>query len=232
LIYTPEGEALLKAEIAKGQVISVAATAEDTTLLDNSVHLIVAGQAFHWFDPPRAKVEFQRILKDKTESGLASRVILIWNDFHSDLDEGGIPVMFEYEQLLHKYGIEYGKFSHRRFTRKKTSSLSSSSTSQKQEKPEREEKQEEEKKDSIEKSTSEGVFDLFFSEYKYTFFTNGQILDEQGLIGRCLSSSYSPTPQHPNYLPLIEGLKKLFEKYQKNGHIEFIYRTLVFYGDV
>src|SRR5947209_19315196 len=33
---------------------SVAGTAEATTLPDASVDLVVAGQAFHWFDPPRA----------------------------------------------------------------------------------------------------------------------------------------------------------------------------------
>src|SRR5262245_31352083 len=33
---------------------SVAGSAEDTTLLDSSVDLITAGQAFHWFDPSRA----------------------------------------------------------------------------------------------------------------------------------------------------------------------------------
>src|SRR5580765_7216511 len=38
--------------------ISVSATAESTTLEDNSIDLIVAGQAFHWFERAAAKVEF------------------------------------------------------------------------------------------------------------------------------------------------------------------------------
>lgn len=41
----------------------VAASAEDTTLPDKSVDLITVAQAIHWFDPSRARVEFDRILK-------------------------------------------------------------------------------------------------------------------------------------------------------------------------
>jgi SAM-dependent methyltransferase len=37
--------------------------AEDTRLPDNSVDLIVSGQALHWFDPLPARREFLRILK-------------------------------------------------------------------------------------------------------------------------------------------------------------------------
>src|SRR5262245_10828564 len=38
------------------------ASAESTTLPDSSVDLIVAAQAFHWFDHAAAKTEFLRIL--------------------------------------------------------------------------------------------------------------------------------------------------------------------------
>jgi hypothetical protein len=43
--------------------ISVAGTAEDTTLDDSSVDFVVAGQAFHWFDLERSRTEFARILR-------------------------------------------------------------------------------------------------------------------------------------------------------------------------
>jgi ubiquinone/menaquinone biosynthesis C-methylase UbiE len=43
--------------------ISTAATAEATTLPDSGIDLIVAGQAFHWFDAMKAKLEFSRIAK-------------------------------------------------------------------------------------------------------------------------------------------------------------------------
>lgn len=49
------------------------ATAENTTLEDNSIDIIVVGQAFHWFNLELFKKECQRILKD---DGV---VILVWN---------------------------------------------------------------------------------------------------------------------------------------------------------
>ena len=39
------------------------ATAEATSLPDASVDMVVAGQAFHWFDPEAAYLEFKRILR-------------------------------------------------------------------------------------------------------------------------------------------------------------------------
>lgn len=49
-------------------------TAEDTGIDRNSVDLVVAGQAFHWFSPAESAGEFLRILKP---GGMAA---LIWND--------------------------------------------------------------------------------------------------------------------------------------------------------
>ncbi|MFD0893451.1 class I SAM-dependent methyltransferase [Luteolibacter ambystomatis] len=53
---------------------SVSGTAENTSLLDASVDLITAAQAFHWFQIEEARREFLRILKP------AGLVALIWND--------------------------------------------------------------------------------------------------------------------------------------------------------
>jgi ubiquinone/menaquinone biosynthesis C-methylase UbiE len=53
---------------------SISATAEATGLADASVSLVAVGQAFHWFDRAKAKIEFARILKP---GGL---VALIWNE--------------------------------------------------------------------------------------------------------------------------------------------------------
>lgn len=52
---------------------SVAATAEATTLLDDSVDFVTAGQAFHWFDLQLARREFDRILRP------GGWVVLVWN---------------------------------------------------------------------------------------------------------------------------------------------------------
>src|SRR5688500_17757753 len=43
--------------------VSVAGSAEDTTLPTNSLDLVVAAQAFHWFDLHAAGREFRRILR-------------------------------------------------------------------------------------------------------------------------------------------------------------------------
>ena len=53
---------------------SLAARAEATTLPDGAIDLIVAGQAFHWFDVPETRREWLRILKP---NHLAA---LIWNE--------------------------------------------------------------------------------------------------------------------------------------------------------
>lgn len=53
---------------------SVSGTAEATTLPDQSVDLITAAQAFHWFRIEDARREFLRVLKPQ------GQVALIWND--------------------------------------------------------------------------------------------------------------------------------------------------------
>ncbi len=52
---------------------SIKATAENTTLLDNSVDIITVAQAFHWFDVLSFKKECHRILKPN------GKIFLIWN---------------------------------------------------------------------------------------------------------------------------------------------------------
>lgn len=52
---------------------SIAATAEETTLPDQSVDFVTAGQAFHWFDLEAARREFGRILAP------GGWVVIVWN---------------------------------------------------------------------------------------------------------------------------------------------------------
>ena len=88
------GDRLLK-DFAKFS--SLDGTAETTTLADGSVDFVTAGQAAHWFDRGRAKVEFGRILRPY------GWVALIWNDRSTD----ATPLLVEYEQLLVTYGTDY-----------------------------------------------------------------------------------------------------------------------------
>lgn len=82
---------------------SVEGTAEQTGLTAKSVDFITAGQAFHWFDPEKCKVEFHRIL------GEAGWLVLIWN--HRLLE--ATPFLKAYEKLLNIHGTDYDKVQHR-----------------------------------------------------------------------------------------------------------------------
>lgn len=59
---------------------SVDATAEETGLPDGAIHLITAGQAFHWFDAVKTRAEFGRILVP------GGRVVLVWNERRTEGD--------------------------------------------------------------------------------------------------------------------------------------------------
>ena len=77
--------------------------AEATGLEPGTIDLIVAGQAFHWFDVPRARTEFRRILKPE---GFA---VLVWNIRRVD----GTPFLREYEAFLRQWGTDYNEVSSR-----------------------------------------------------------------------------------------------------------------------
>jgi SAM-dependent methyltransferase len=85
---------------------SVTGTAEATTLPDASVHIVATGQAFHWFDPQRAKGEFQRILRPP------GWVTLLWNERLSDFNAR----LAGYERLLQEFATDYSAADHRRVT--------------------------------------------------------------------------------------------------------------------
>jgi ubiquinone/menaquinone biosynthesis C-methylase UbiE len=81
---------------------SINGTAEETTLPIESIDIITAGQAFHWFDIPKAKNEFKRILKH------GGFVVLIWNE--KQLDSS--PFMNAYEEMLLEFGTDYSEVKH------------------------------------------------------------------------------------------------------------------------
>lgn len=98
------GEQQLRASVSNsGTYRSVAGTAEATTLPDGAADLIVAGQAFHWFDVPDAAIEARRVVR---RGGWAA---LIWNDRQST----GSAFLAGYEALLRTHGIDYAKVLHR-----------------------------------------------------------------------------------------------------------------------
>ncbi len=60
-------------------------------------------------------------------------------------------------------------------------------------------------------------------------FANQQILDFEGLQGRLLSSSYMPAEGDADFEPLIEDLRALFAKHERESKIAILYDTNVFY---
>ncbi len=82
--------------------ISVNATAENTSLKDKSIDLIIVAQAFHWFDKFLAKKEFERIIRSN------GHLVLMWNDrnLESHLQQA-------YEQMLRDFVPEYEEVNYR-----------------------------------------------------------------------------------------------------------------------
>jgi SAM-dependent methyltransferase len=77
--------------------VSVAGTAEASTLEAHSVALVVAGQAFHWFDPGRARREAVRMLAARGSAAL------LWNE----PPEEPTPFLADYEALLRRHAPQY-----------------------------------------------------------------------------------------------------------------------------
>lgn len=92
--------------------ISINGTAEQTGLEGGSIDMIIAGQAFHWFDPVKTKTEFQRIARKNTP------VVLIWN-------ERLIKSPFEkdYEKFILKYATDYSEINHKNISKEKIESF-------------------------------------------------------------------------------------------------------------
>lgn len=85
---------------------AVNARADATTLNASSVDLVVAAQAFHWFDPEPTRLEFARILKP------GGHIVLIWNLRLED----ATPFLVEYETFIRRYSPDYVAVKHNNIT--------------------------------------------------------------------------------------------------------------------
>jgi SAM-dependent methyltransferase len=162
---------------------SVVGTAEATTLPDASIDLIVAGQAFHWFDPARAGIEFRRILRP------GGSVVLMWNTRRSTS-----PFLCAYEALLQTFGTDYREVVHTNVDQAKLAT--------------------------------------FFGpgRFKALKVDNQQLFDREGLGSRLRSSSYTPTPGHPSFEPMMAELDRLFDSFNDRGRVRFEYDTELYVG--
>jgi len=110
-VYAVEPNAAMRefAERAFGSMknfVSIDASAESSTLAERSVDFVIAAQAFHWFDLPKAKREFARILKP------GGWIVLIWNERRL----ASTPFLEQYEALLLRYGTDYQQVRHENIT--------------------------------------------------------------------------------------------------------------------
>lgn len=80
---------------------SISGSSENTTLPDACADWLIAAQAFHWFDVPRARAEALRILRPPY------RAALIWNNRREDT-----PFLADYEDFLHRFAVDYAKVKH------------------------------------------------------------------------------------------------------------------------
>jgi SAM-dependent methyltransferase len=100
----------------------------------------------------------------------------------------------------------------------------------------------------------EGLLDRFGIDYKRvkdaypeskdisSFFAGGafsardlpnhQTLDWEGFRGRLRSSSFAPTEGHPNYVPMMAELERIFRAHQQDGSVRMEYFTRVYFGQL
>jgi ubiquinone/menaquinone biosynthesis C-methylase UbiE len=78
-------------------------SAEQTTLSDAAVDFVMAGQAFHWFQPEPTRAEFARVLRP---GGWA---VLIWHD----RDTQATPFLAAYDDFLRLHSIDYQQVNHK-----------------------------------------------------------------------------------------------------------------------
>lgn len=82
---------------------SATGTAEATGLPDSGLDGITVAQAFHWFDPMRARKEFRRILRP------GALVALVWNQRREEA-----AFQQAYDQFMRAWGTDYDAVRHSR----------------------------------------------------------------------------------------------------------------------
>jgi len=208
-------EDMLAPDHKTGRFVSIDATAERTNLPDSSIDLIVAAQAFHWFDVPRARAEALRILK-KTNGKTKTGAALIWNDRRGvrftpeqlqevgddiskiDYEKLDSPIGSAFDLLLLKRGTDYKKVDHHR-------------------------------------KINKAALDEYFGPkgFQVRSFENPYKLSYEQLEGRLLSSSYTPQKGEKGHEEMLTELSELFERLKgEDGKVDFVYDTRVFYGEI
>lgn len=111
MVYGVEPNAAMRAAAENylrgfANFINLGGTSENTVLADKSVDLIIAAQAYHWFEQDKTLEEFTRILK---KDGF---VALIWNERVLDSNK----FLRDYERILLEFGTDYDLVRHEQIT--------------------------------------------------------------------------------------------------------------------
>lgn len=80
------------------------------------------------------------------------------------------------------------------------------------------------------RAQEEGIHVFFGHAPELATFSNEQVFDFDGLVGRVMSASYAPMPDRPEHEPLMAGLREVFDRHQREGKVVFPYQTLVYFG--
>lgn len=105
----PQMRAAAESEFAmQTRFHAIDGSAEATHLPEQSIDLVIAAQAFHWFDRAAFAPECCRILR----RGDGGYVAVVWNQRLTVSD----PFAVEYDALLHRYGTDYKEVAHRKTT--------------------------------------------------------------------------------------------------------------------
>ena len=86
--------------------LSINGTAEETGLPTASIDIVVAAQAFHWFDASKTREAFWRVLKP------GGYIALLWNERQLDSN----AFLCEYEKFLLNFANDYEKVRHENMT--------------------------------------------------------------------------------------------------------------------
>jgi SAM-dependent methyltransferase len=68
--------------------------------------------------------------------------------------------------------------------------------------------------------------------FEERIFDMRQEFEYAGVEGRLLSSSYAPGPEHPQHVPMVRELRRIFDIHAVDGHATFEYKTRVFFGRI
>ncbi|MBD2867504.1 class I SAM-dependent methyltransferase [Paenibacillus arenilitoris] len=63
-------------------------------------------------------------------------------------------------------------------------------------------------------------------------FANRQVFGFEELAGRLQSSSYAPASGHPDYAPMMEELRRVFDRNERGGKVAVEYETEIYWGEV